>query len=62
MALEHQWHRAPDGRYEGLRFPAIPIALEMAAVPKNERRRVMQGLRYMEGAALPVLNGIESEE
>lgn len=65
MAMANQW-RVVAGMggvgYIGLNFPSIPEALEMADVKKKQRRRVRQYLRYMEGEALPVLNGVEGED
>lgn len=60
LAMENQWRVSEGmngGRYLGLLFSSIPEALDMAGVKKRDRRRVKQGLRYMEGEALAVLNG-----
>jgi hypothetical protein len=66
VALANQWRMVsgPGGSgYLGLNFPSIPEALEMAGVvKKKQQRRVRQNLRYMEGEALSVLNGVDEDE
>ncbi len=48
--------------YLGLDYPAIPEALRMVGVKQKRRRQVRTGLRIMESAALPVMNGAEPTE
>lgn len=44
------------GGYLGLDLPSLPVALEIAGISKRRRQVVMRALRYMEDAALAVLN------
>lgn len=47
------------GGYLGLDLPSLPVALEIAGIRKQRRQAVMRALRYMEDAALAVLNEAE---
>lgn len=65
LALSTNWRIVSgngDIAYLGLEYPAIPEALQMVGVKKKQRGQVRIGLRVMEGAALPVLNGEDPTE
>lgn len=65
MALETNWRviAGMSGKeYQGIERASIPMALEMAGVKKKARRRVLDGLRFMERKALAALNGIDQDE
>lgn len=67
MALSTQWRvdRPPMGgtvRYDGLRFEAMPVALDIAGIKGKQKRAALSALALMEQVALPVLNGIDTEE
>ena len=48
--------------YQGIEFASVPLALEMAGVKKKkDRAAVLRGLKVMQRAARPVLNGVEIE-
>lgn len=46
--------------YQGLEHASIPLALEMAGVGEAARAAVLRGLKVMERAALPLLNGADA--
>lgn len=64
-ALETQWRKTVGmfgGCWDGIEYASIPMALEMAGVTAEQRQDVLAGLRDMQAAALPVLNGEENRE
>nr|WP_275760839.1 DUF1799 domain-containing protein [Ralstonia pseudosolanacearum] len=54
--LGTQWRVGARGPL-GLDYTAIPVVLELLAVPADERAEVFAGIRIMEHAALAEMNG-----
>lgn len=64
LGLDTQWRRVvglAGERFEGLIYASFDLALEMAGVTQEQRPQVLQGLRYMERIALPILNGDDED-
>jgi len=58
LALVTQWQYVGDaGMPKGLDYGAVQAVLSLRGVKKRRRRPVFEGIREMEAAALPVLQG-----
>lgn len=51
-----QWNVGPGG-VVGLRYEALPVVLDLHAIPATDRPGVFAGLRVMERAALEQFRG-----
>lgn len=54
-AMQTQW-RIGMGGPTGLDYGAVPVVMELYAVPEKDRRQVFDDLRVMESEALKVFN------
>ena len=53
-AMGTQWNVDMNGNRVGLRYEALPMAMDGYAIKKSKRRDVFHGVRIMERAALEI--------